>query len=158
MQIFLMRHGQAGMAPPGSSDSERSLTPEGEQQVERVVSRGSALLGYPRIVASPYRRAQQTASIVQRTLGRNLELQTSSALTPESSPRDAWAEVRCHRDVTGLLLVGHEPLFSALTAFMLGFPQLEIEFGTATLVGLEVVQIAAQPRGTLLWMLPARLI
>jgi len=158
MQIFLLRHGIARPASPGSTDADRSLTPEGEQQVRRLARSTVSQMRKAAIVSSPYRRAQQTAQIVADELGGNPDCFLSSALTPESSVLDAWAEIRAHRNGESLLVVGHEPLFSALTAFLLGFPALEIEFSPATLACVTIEEFTAQPRGLLRWVLAARLL
>lgn len=152
MQIYLMRHGAAGPALPGMPDSTRSLTPEGKTQVHFIGTRLARILGSPDIFASPYERAQQTAAIMAEAIGSTAPIITCAELTPERTPREAWNEIRNHVNGRPLLLVGHEPLFSTLTAFLLGFPELAIEFSTATIACLEVND-ARQPRGTLKWLI-----
>jgi len=157
MQIYLLRHGQAGSAPPGMSDSDRRLTPEGEQQVRNVARRTLKGLPHLTVLSSPYKRALQTAEIALSESGITADIGTTSSLLPEASPSEAWAEVRAHRPNGPLLLTGHEPLFSALAAFLVGTPDLAIEFGTATMACIEIVESAARPHGVLKWLMPARL-
>lgn len=158
MQIFLMRHGQAGQSPPGGADRDRVLTSEGEWQVLAVGARIQAALKGAHIVASPYQRAQQTATLVNSVLRTSTPIETSGSLTPDSSVDEAWIEIRAHRQFERLLLVGHEPLFSSLAAFLIGFPQAALLFEPATVASVELVNLTApQPRGVLNWMLAARL-
>ena len=68
MDLFFLRHGEA--EPRAASDAQRRLTPSGEADVLAVIeSRRSELAGLELIVASPYRRARQTASIAAQALG-----------------------------------------------------------------------------------------
>src|SRR3954447_3131386 len=117
MQIYLMRHGAAGAAQPGMPDSSRGLTAEGKIQVQQIGRIAGRALGTPLVIASPYDRAQQTALIMAKSLGLTAPIITCSELTPESTPKNAWSEVRSQANGSSLLLVGHEPLFSALTAY-----------------------------------------
>ena len=157
MQIFLLRHGHAGPTPMGGSDRDRALSAEGERQVAAVIARAASRFSDPLILASPYRRAQQSAAIAHRILGCSRAMETCDALTPESNPRAAWQEIRDRQGESDLLLVGHEPLFSALTAYLLGHADLDIVFGTATLACVDVSHFGPVPRGTLHFALPATL-
>lgn len=157
MQVLLMRHGSAGPATGGMPDRERRLTSEGIEQVRSVSRRAAAVVPTPVVVASPYRRALETAGIAVGAWDAGLAISRSGALTPESSPAEAWDEIRAHRGVECLLLVGHEPLFSSLTAYLLGFPELAIEFSPATTACVEVLEFGVRPRGILKWLLPAGL-
>jgi phosphohistidine phosphatase len=157
MQIFLMRHGIAGPAPRGMPDSQRVLTAEGRRQVQAVVRRVAHLLPTPAILSSPYKRALETAEILSRELGLSREILTSPALVPESAPADAWRDTMIYRDLDSLVLVGHQPLFSALTAYILGFPDLAIDFPASTLVCVDVPLLGLRPRGVLRWMLTPKL-
>lgn len=157
MQIFLMRHGIAGPTPRGLPDSERELTAEGRFQVQAIAQRTAHLLPTPAVLSSPYKRALETAAIMTQELGLGREILTSTALVPDSTPAEAWRDALVYRGFDSLLLVGHEPLFSALTAHVLGCPGLAIEFAPSTLVCLDVPDLGLRPRGILRWMLTARL-
>ncbi|EXF44228.1 phosphohistidine phosphatase SixA [Pseudomonas sp. BAY1663] len=66
MRLWLLRHGEA--EPRARTDAERNLTERGRRDVRENAAhlRGRALQA---ILVSPYRRAQQTADEVRRTLG-----------------------------------------------------------------------------------------
>lgn len=153
MQIYLMRHGGAEAAQAGEADSARGLTPEGEAEVRTVARAAAAKLADVVMISSPYRRAMQTSRIVAKEIGSSGELLRSTALTPDSKPRVAWDELRAHRGDFGLFVVTHEPLVSALAAYLLGTPELTIYFVTATLACIELTSDGAQPSGTLKWMI-----
>ena len=110
------------------------------------------------ILSSPYRRAMHTAQIAAIEAGASQPILEVGALTPDSSPAEAWNEVKLHCNGKGpVLLVGHEPLFSSLTAYLLGAPDLALEFGTATLACVEMPSGVSRPRGSLKWLMPAKL-
>jgi len=71
-------------------------------------------------------------------------------------PEDAVAELQGHTGCASVMLVGHEPDFSELTAFLLGMTsQDNMKFRKACLVAIEC-QRPGRGTGVLQWMLPAR--
>lgn len=158
MLIYLLRHGIAEAGGADVRDPARALTSEGKKKVREVMKAAAKAEVAPLLVlSSPYKRAVETAEIAIKELDYKQDLLRTQALIPSASPRDAWDEIRTHRDVESMLLVGHEPLFSALAAFLLGVPELKIDFKKGALVAIEVEQFGATPRGVLNWMLTARL-
>jgi len=109
------------------------------------------------IVTSPYKRAVETAEIAASVLGYKDELLRTKALIPDSDPHSVWEEVRVHKDNEQMLLVGHEPLFSHLTAHLLACPTLQIDFKKGAIVRVDLEQFGVQPRGELRWFLTPRL-
>jgi phosphohistidine phosphatase len=157
MRIYLLRHGIAedGIGKP---DSERALTIEGKKKLHEVMKTlKSAEVKPTLVISSPYRRAQETAQIAIADLGYQGLLETSHSLTPDSSPREAWAEVRLKKTEQEVLLVGHEPLFSSLTAHLLNSPSLMVDFKKGGIVAIEMMGFSAQPHGILRWYLTPKL-
>ncbi len=157
MRIYLLRHGIAedGIGKP---DSERALTAEGKKKLHEVMKtlRGAEMKP-TLVISSPYRRAQETAQIAMADLGYQGQLETCGALTPDSNPRDAWAEMRTKKAEQEVLLVGHEPLFSSLTAFLLNSPSLIVDFKKGGIVSIDMMGFTAQPHGVLRWYLTPKL-
>jgi phosphohistidine phosphatase len=108
------------------------------------------------IISSPYKRAMETAAIAARELQYNSEIVRSDLLTPNSSPPDLWSEIRAHRDEPSILLAGHEPLFSATLAYLLGSMRAMVGFRKGALVRVDFSTIGADPRGVLQWMITAK--
>lgn len=128
--LCLLRHGEAeAMAP---SDALRRLTARGEQQV-RDAAEQLRDLGLQRMLVSPYVRAQQTAALVQQTLGFTGPLQTVPWLTPDSSPQQALAELDAFEGES-VLLVTHQPFVGALAGLLVhGSRQQALPMQTASL-------------------------
>ena len=157
MRIYLLRHGVAEEGF-GKRDSDRALTDDGKQKLRellRTVSKARVLPSL--IISSPYRRALETAKIATEELGYQGHLLESTALTPDSSPQSAWSEVRIHSSEGSVLLVGHEPLFSSLSAFLLGQPNLSIDFKKGAILCVELYSVRPQPAGVLKWYLTPKL-
>ncbi len=157
MRIYLLRHGIAedGLGKP---DSERALTAEGIKKLHEVMKTlRDAGVTPTLVISSPYKRAIETAKIAAADLGYEGTLEKSSALTPDSNPKDIWAELRARKGEADLLLVGHEPLFSSLTAFLLNAPSLLVDFKKGGVVAIEMAGFTAQPHGVLRWYLTPKL-
>jgi len=158
MEVYLLRHGSAEAARAGGADSERALTAEGEQEVRQVVSAAKLAHVCPSLIlSSPYERALRTAAIAADLLDCRVPPMTSNALTPDSDVRAVWDELRIHRDEASVLLAGHEPLFSASGAYLLGAPDLRIEFPKAGLLRVDVDAFGPEPSGVLRWMITPQL-
>jgi phosphohistidine phosphatase len=117
MELYFLRHGIA--VPRGEwegPDSERPLTEEGKEGVERVAAflakRGLAL---DVIVCSPYIRAKETADLVAKHLDLTDRVVYDDRLTPGFDRIKLARLLKNYPDAGGIMLVGHEPdLTSAL--------------------------------------------
>lgn len=155
MELYLLRHAIAENAAAGG-DANRRLTEEGRAQLRRVLERAhGAGARVSLILTSPYRRALETAEIAAHQLGYEGKLMRSPALVPEASPEHLWEEIRLHRDEPAILLCGHEPLFSAAVAYLLGSTRVMVHFPTGAMARIDVTAFGAAPAGILQWMLTA---
>jgi phosphohistidine phosphatase len=154
VQIYLLRHGIAEDGAPGRPDSERALTSEGLEKLNRVLHRArSAGLTPSLILSSPYRRALETAEAAVEVLKYEGKIVKTRALVPDASPFDTWEEIRQHPQESAILLASHEPLMSALAAFLLASPALVVDMKKAALLRVDCDRIGPEPRGVLKWML-----
>jgi phosphohistidine phosphatase len=158
MELYLLRHGIAEDHSPTGRDADRALTEEGREKLRRVLKRAAAAGVSPSlIVSSPYKRALETAEIAASELKYKGEILRSGSLIPDSSPPSVWSEIREHRSEPAILLAGHEPLFSATVAFLLGSTQAMVDFRKAALIRIDLHAFSAQPQGVLQWMLTPKL-
>jgi phosphohistidine phosphatase len=158
MEIYLLRHGVAEDAHPGASDAERALTAEGRKKLLEVLRVAKAAGVRPSLIlTSPYRRAVETAEIARFALGAKSEPLRTRALQPMAAPENLWDELRVHKDEPRVLLAGHEPMLSQTAGYLLGVPELNIDFKKGTLVRLDVEQFGPRPSAVLKWMLVPRL-
>lgn len=133
IRLWVLRHGQA--EPRAASDAERALTERGYADAKAVAAWLEQQSQRPqRILASPYRRAQQTATAVAEALKVNV------TTVPEPVPDAAPAAIADWLGQQGdsLLLVSHQPLLSALVGWLVaGRTQAGPPLETASLVCME---------------------
>ena len=158
MEIYLLRHGIAEDHASSGRDADRRLTEEGRQKLRKVLERAHAAGVNPAVIlSSPYKRAVETAEIAAHELGYEGKILRVEALTPDSSPTRIWNEIREHRGEASVLLAGHEPVFSATVAFMLGSAREMMDFKKGGLVRIDVEGFGAEARGVLQWMLTPKI-
>lgn len=122
--LVLMRHGMAETTTPGTTDFDRSLTPEGHAAMKHI-SYGleRALPRVRAIYASPLLRAAQTARWVSKAYRLRAEVHTEEALAPQAG-REAFLEFVGRITERRVVLVGHAPnlrdALQALTGLDLG--------------------------------------
>jgi phosphohistidine phosphatase len=153
VQIYLLRHGIAEDGKPGRPDAERALTAEGREKLGRVLARARKSDCSPSLIlASPFRRAVETAALAAEVLQCRHVIQTR-ALIPDASPGEGWDEIRLHKSEAAVLLASHEPLMSSFAAFLLRSPALQVDMKKAALVRVDCDSFGGEPHGVLKWML-----
>ncbi len=158
MTIYLLRHGIAEAAGPGGNDAGRALTDEGRKKLRTVLKLARTAGVEPDLIlTSPLLRAIQTAEVTAEALGCKIRPARTNALEPGGAVEEVWNEIRVHKDTGSLLLAGHEPQFSQLAAYLLGTPELLVDFKKGALIAIEMEQFGARPRGVLRWMLVPKL-
>lgn len=111
MNLYLMRHANAGIPRESLKlDAKRSLIKEGKEQCMLMARVLNALkVQVDVIVASPLKRAMQTAQFVGTELGYEGKVEISPALGPEASYGDFQKILDKYADREGVLVVGHNP-------------------------------------------------
>ena len=141
MLIGLLRHGVAHDAGAETEwrDELRQLTDEGRRRMQAAASGIAQLdLGFAALVTSPLTRCLQTAEIVG----------TALTLTPRPDPRlrpglhvgaliDLVSE---HSEAEALLVCGHQPDLSTVTADLVSGGWIEFKKGALALVDLPVAR------------------
>jgi phosphohistidine phosphatase len=157
LKLYFLRHGQAGNRQDWQGDdSERPLTVEGKKRMQREAAAIWRLeLPLDVILSSPLVRAAQTAEIVARARGSAARLVTDGRLAPGFGPKQLASIVAEHRNVRGLMLVGHEPDFSETISQVTGGGRLAMKKG-----GLACIEVGdlASLKGTLVWLIPPKVL
>jgi len=159
MQLYILRHGIAENVKPGGNDSERVLTAEGKKRLHEILRTvHKAGVSPELIISSPYVRAVETAEIAIEVFGYKESLLKTDVLVPSSEPKAVWEEIRDHKSAASVMLVGHEPLLSALAANLLGAPSLYVDMKKAAILRIDIESFGPQPHGMLKWMLVPKLV
>jgi len=160
VELYLMRHGEAGKRiPVAARDTVRALTAAGRQDVEEV---GEALakLGYrfDVVATSPLKRAKETASIVSEALNRKNRVEEWSELSPEGSRSALYKRLTSVRPGSKVLCVGHEPYLTIAMGEIAGrggdgSPGFRISLKKGGLAKLLVTGFNPRISGELRWLL-----
>lgn len=118
MKLVLVRHGQA--EPYRPEDAERALTENGVAQARQAGAWLQGALageqGAATLVASPHRRAQETAIAFNVFL--RLPLLTLEAITPDADPRRALSALEAVAGDGSIVMISHMPLVAALESWL----------------------------------------
>jgi len=155
MELYFLRHGiAADLGPDGMGDAGRPLTKDGIAKMQ-AGARGMRRLGLhlDALLSSPLVRAHETAALVARELG--LELQLAEKLAPGCDLDQLFALLGEYRGAERVMLVGHEPDFSSLIGALTGGSRVLMKKGGLARVDSERLE---QGIGTLTWLLPPRVL
>lgn len=140
MELILVRHGIAVRRDtPGFAEEDRPLTEDGIERMQRA-ARGLARFIDPpdMIVASPLLRSRQTAEIIAQALQSNHDIAEWPSLLPGAAPTAILSVLKKYSgESTSLMLVGHEPQLSHMTAVLLGTEEKAIAYRKGGACSLE---------------------
>ncbi|GAA5116005.1 histidine phosphatase family protein [Luteolibacter yonseiensis] len=154
MDLILLRHGKAEDMNIGG-DFTRELVEKGRDQSRRAARLLKAAKALPEIVlTSPLTRARQTADEFCQTAeipGAVIQGWLACGMSPET----ALAELAAFRDFKRVAIVGHEPDFSQLIAWVLGANGggIVVKKGSLTCLSLN----PPSRYGSLVYMIPPKL-
>jgi phosphohistidine phosphatase len=131
MRVYFLRHGRSVDAAEWRLDDDlRPLTREG-LDLMRLEAAGLRRLGLvpDLIVTSPLTRARQTADIVADELGLSAALVEDERLAPGFDRDQLVAIIDAHPGLESIMVVGHEPSFSATVAKLIGGGRVQLKKG-----------------------------
>lgn len=156
MEIYVLRHGEAEAREPGVRDAERALTRRGTRDVRAVLKLASRAMDAPELIlASPLRRAQETAAVAA-TFFPDAPLTLTDRLKPSASAEAMWKEACQDPGLSRVLLIGHEPHLSRLIALLLDAP-VKVDFKKGALIRIDCAGRLGPPRGRLRWLITPKL-
>lgn len=129
VQVFLVRHAEASPETMAIRDPHRPLTAHGRVQARALGDRLRWHDCVPtRVWASPLVRAVQTAELVVAGIHHEVSVDIAPELAPDGSAREIAAQIAALPPASVVLVVGHEPLLSAIGAVLTrdpDFPSLD---------------------------------
>lgn len=136
MRLYLLRHADADT--PAPTDDERALSEKGGRQAMEVGRFCAAHEMKPDVIlTSPLRRARQTARPVADRLA--VELETVPWLACGAAPAAVLGELAARKNLSAVMLVGHEPDLGRLVAHLLGAKGGDaVHIRKASLTSLEI--------------------
>ena len=122
MRVTLIRHAEAGDDAP--KDESRALTLKGRADARRLGRTLDARgVRFSLVVTSPLVRAVQTAEIVATAVKYRRRVLANDVLVPEAAVAKVVAFLRTVSAESGVALVAHEPILSAVAAALTGRPR-----------------------------------
>lgn len=157
MRLYLLRHGIADHPDWSGADADRPLNSEGIESLQKAGKRlGRLKLEPGLILASPYVRTRQTATIVATALEATARVREEPRLAPGFSLDLLAAILQEQAAAAELMLVGHNPDFEEVAAGLIGGGR--IAFGKGTLACIELDGTGSSPSGSLKWLLTKKLL
>lgn len=116
-ELILLRHAHAEAAAAGQDDVDRPLSRQGQAEAE-AAGQWLKSHGYlpDRVVCSSARRARETLEQVLSVIGYIEQRQEPRIY--EATPGDLMAVADEHKELSRVLLVGHNPGFEQLAALL----------------------------------------
>ncbi len=158
VEIYVMRHGEAAAPGPGGADGSRALTDRGRREVERAAAGLRALdVVLDRILASPLRRAQETADLLAREFAEEAPVrETLAELDGSAPPAEILAALGGVTRDEAVAVVGHMPgLGELVTLATAGVGASGIPLGTASVARIDFDGRPRPGAGRLGWLMNA---
>jgi len=154
MLLHLIRHAEA--EPHRLDDFSRCLTEKGFKQARRIGCFMKEQCLRPEIIlTSPVIRARETAEIVAKLLGKPPLTEVPWAACG-MNPEVALAELSAYAKLDSVMIVGHEPDLSSLSASLIGMERSEsIQVAKASLLGVNLPRLQFGS-GILQYLLPVK--
>jgi phosphohistidine phosphatase len=155
VRVHLLRHAHAGDSFDWVGDDDlRPLTRKGRTQAERLGAFLDAHGVRPdTIISSPLVRARQTAEIVAEALG--MTIRTDERLGKGFGKRELW-DLLAETGAREVMLVGHDPDFSSLLAYLVDTVGISMRKGALATVDLDTK--LGDGEGQLRWLVPPDLL
>jgi phosphohistidine phosphatase len=155
IELYLLRHADAGDPTAWQADAERPLSGKGERQADRL-GRFLAGIGFKpdAIITSPKVRAAQTADGVAHHLG--VPVTIDDRLAEGVDLRALEVVLRSAGDPARPVLVGHDPDFSDLVETLTASPALTMKKGA--MLRIDVKRPLEPGGGSLVWLVPPSLL
>jgi phosphohistidine phosphatase len=158
-ELLLLRHGKSDWDADYGHDRDRPLAKRGRKAAVAVGKTLTLMRRSPElIVTSPARRARDTAELAAEAGGWDAtigDLETLYGGPPEVVMGALGA---VPEDVSRLMVVGHEPVWSELASLLIGGGRLRMVTGAVADVEVPPWDLLRPSCGQLLWMLAPRLL
>lgn len=152
MEIYLMQHGESYAK---DKDPERSLTPQGEEQIHLSAKALKKMdVNFDLIISSPKKRTRQTAEIVARELGYPQDnIEVTETLEPTVPAEDTLSHLASYSIKNRIFLAGHLPSLGEIASFLVSdTSHVTFHFEMGGIVRIDVEELQAHS-GNLRWLL-----
>jgi phosphohistidine phosphatase len=136
MDLYVLRHAKAERAAPDGDDAPRPLAQKGQRDARRLGrwmrDRETA---FDLVATSSLARAEETATLVLQSAGTPPPLAAWDELEPGGTVDGVLARLAALNTPGAVLVVGHEPLLSALVSAAIGGGRIRLAKGALVKIG-----------------------
>jgi phosphohistidine phosphatase len=162
MELFILRHGEAGQRSSQVSDRIRPLTATGKVEIMETAKAFKIIgLKFDLVVTSPLKRAYDTAMIVSNIFDIGNRVQVWNELAPEGQRTEVYRKISRLREEYAVLIVGHQPLLGEIVNDMIHKGKsspCNLLLKKGGVVRLRLLSKSNIPRGELRWLLSPRIL
>lgn len=161
MELFILRHGEAGQRKL-SSDRIRPLTSAGKSELFEIAKALKTIgLKFDLVVASPLKRAYDTAMIISDVFNINSKVHVWNELAPEGKKTDVYHKISQLREEYSVLIVGHQPLLGEMVNEIIHKSKsspCNFVLKKGGIVRIRLLRKSNIPKGELKWLLTPRIL
>ena len=136
MDLYVLRHAKAERAAPDGDDASRPLAQKGQRDARRL---GRWMrdheIAFDLVATSSLARAQETATLVFQGAGTPPPFAAWDELEPGGTVDGVLARLAALDTAGAVLVVGHEPLLSALVSATIGGGRIRLAKGALGKIG-----------------------
>lgn len=162
MELFILRHGEAGQRSSQASDRARPLTAAGKVEIMEIAKALKIIgLKFDVVVTSPLKRAYDTAMIVSNIFDIGNRVQVWNELAPEGQRTEFYRKISRLREEYAVLIVGHQPLLGEIVNDIIHKGKsspCNLLLKKGGVVRLRLLSKSNIPRGELRWLLSPRIL
>jgi phosphohistidine phosphatase len=162
MELFILRHGDAGQRSSQAGDRVRPLTAAGKVEIMEITKALKIIgLKFDVVVTSPLKRAYDTAMIVSNIFDIGNRVQVWNELAPEGQRTEVYRKISRLREESAVLIVGHQPLLGEIVNDMIHQRKsspCNLLLKKGGVVRLRLLSKSNIPRGELRWLLSPRIL
>jgi len=162
MELFILRHGEAGQRSSLASDRTRPLTSAGKVEIFEIAKALKIIgLKFDLVVTSPLKRAYDTAIIVSDIFNIGNRVQVWKELAPEGQRTEVYRKISQLREEYVVLIVGHQPLLGEMANDMIHKGKsspCNLMLKKGGLVRIRLLTKINVPRGELRWLITPRIL
>jgi phosphohistidine phosphatase len=154
MNIYLIRHGDSEGISKGLKDSERKLTPDGEQKIKNAsIFWKNIVPEFDCITSSPYLRAVQTAKIIASAYNYKKEIYIDKRLGC-GSETESLIEILNSLQSGEIAIVGHQPDLSNHLSRLISGSGTSVEFKKGAIAKISFSNKVREGKGILEFLVP----
>ena len=162
MELYILRHGEAGQRSSQASDRIRPLTSAGKVEILEIAKALKIIgLKFDLVVTSPLKRAYDTAMIVSDIFKIGNKVQVWNELAPEGKRTEIYRKISQLREEDAVLIVGHQPLLGEIVNDMIHKAKpspCNLLLKKGGVVRLRLLSKSNIPRGELRWLLSPKIL